>query len=88
MRWRTSLAVAALTCQIGVRISSTSAVLTSETGRRPMRGNTYRSMLRHQLLRVPPPAPAAALLFEHALCDLGEAGNALGAALLGKWVAA
>ena len=26
------------TCQIGVRISSTSAVLTSETGRRPMRG--------------------------------------------------
>ena len=38
MRWRTSLAVAALTCQIGVRISSTSAVLTSETGRRPMRG--------------------------------------------------
>ena len=49
MRWRTSLAVAALTCQIGERISSTSAVLTSETGRSPTRGNTYRSMLRHQL---------------------------------------
>ena len=40
MRWRTSLAVAALACQIGVRISSTSAVLTSETGRSPMRGKT------------------------------------------------
>ena len=36
--WRTALAVSALTCQIGVRISSTSAVLTSETGRLPMRG--------------------------------------------------
>ena len=48
MRWRTSLAVAALTCQIGERISSTSAVLTSETGRPPTRGKTYRSMLRHQ----------------------------------------
>ena len=39
--WRTSLAVAALTCQIGVRISRTSAVLTSETGRRPMRGKAF-----------------------------------------------
>ena len=35
MRWRTARAVSALTCQMGVRISSTSAVLTSETGRRP-----------------------------------------------------
>ena len=39
MRWRTARAVSAFTCQIGVRISSTSAVLTSETGRRPMRRN-------------------------------------------------
>ena len=38
MRWRTALAVSALTRQIGVRISSTSAAVTSETGRRPIRG--------------------------------------------------
>ena len=37
-----------LACQMGVTISSTSAVLTAETGRRPTRGNPYRSMLRHQ----------------------------------------
>ena len=49
MRWRTARAVSALSCQIGVRISSRSAALTSETGRLPMRGKTYRSMLRHQL---------------------------------------
>ena len=34
--WWISLAVAALTCQIGVRICSASAVLISETGRVPM----------------------------------------------------
>ena len=34
----TARAVSALRCQIGVRISSTSAVSTSDTGRRPMRG--------------------------------------------------
>ena len=37
MRWRTARAVSAFTCQIGVRISSTSAVLTSETGRASLR---------------------------------------------------
>ena len=42
MRWRTALAVSALTCQIGLRISSTSAVLTSETGWEPMRGKTSK----------------------------------------------
>ena len=36
IRFRTARTVSSLTCQIGVRISSTSAVLTSETGRRPM----------------------------------------------------
>ena len=36
---------------------------------------------------MPPAAPAAALLFEHALGGLGEGGNALGAALLGERVA-
>ena len=39
IRWRTARAVSAFSCQIGVRISSTSALLTSETGRPPMRGN-------------------------------------------------
>ena len=38
MRWRTARAVSALACQMGERISSASAVLTSETGRWPMRG--------------------------------------------------
>ena len=38
IRWRTARAVSALLCQIGVRISSRSAALTSETGRLPMRG--------------------------------------------------
>ena len=33
-----SRAVPAFTCQMGVRISSTSALLTSETGRLPIRG--------------------------------------------------
>ena len=31
--WRTARAVSGFTCHIGVRISSTSALLTSETGR-------------------------------------------------------
>ena len=35
---RTARAVSAFLCQIGVRISSTSALLTSETCRLPMRG--------------------------------------------------
>ena len=37
LRWRTARVVSGFTCQIGVRISSTSALLTSETGREPMR---------------------------------------------------
>ena len=39
MHWCAALVISAFTCQIGVRISSTSALLTSETGRSPMRGN-------------------------------------------------
>ena len=39
------------------------------------------------VLRVPPAAPAAALLFEHALGGLGEGGNALRAAFLGEKIA-
>ena len=48
MRWRTARAVSAFTCQMGVRISSTSALVTWETGRSPMRGNALRSRLRRQ----------------------------------------
>ena len=36
MRWRTRRAVSGFTCQIGVSTASTSALLTSETGRLPM----------------------------------------------------
>ena len=39
-------------------------------------------------LRVPPTAPAVALLFEHALGGFGEGGNALDAAPVGERVAA
>ena len=42
---RTFRAKAAFTCQIGVRISSTSALVTSETAISPMRGKAYRSRL-------------------------------------------
>ena len=40
------------------------------------------------VLRVPPAAPAVALLFKHALRGLGEAGNALRAPLVGQRVTA
>ena len=40
------------------------------------------------ILRVPPAAPAAALLFEHAPRGLGEGRNTLGAAPVGQRVAA
>ena len=40
------------------------------------------------VLRVPPAAPAAALLFEDALGGLGEGGDALGAVLLRERVSA
>ena len=40
MRWRRRRAVSGFTCQIGVSTASTSALLTSETGRLPMRGRT------------------------------------------------
>ena len=48
MRWRTGRAVSALACQMGVRISSTSPLVTSETGRSPKRGKTYRFRLAGQ----------------------------------------
>ena len=38
MRWLTRRAVCAFSCQIGVRISSTSALVTSQIRRFPIRG--------------------------------------------------
>ena len=40
------------------------------------------------VLRVPPAAPAAALLFEHAPGGIGEGGDPLDTALVGQWVSA
>ena len=39
IRCRTRRAVWGLSCQIGVRMAKTSAVVTSDTGSAPMRGN-------------------------------------------------
>ena len=44
-RWRTHRAVGAFVCQMGERISSTSELVTSETGILPMRGKAYRLRL-------------------------------------------
>ena len=41
MHWRNRRAVSAYVCQIGARISSTSALATSEIGIFPMRGKAY-----------------------------------------------
>ena len=50
MRPRIFWAVTIFVCQMGVRISSTSALLTSETATPPMRGKAYRSrLLSHAL---------------------------------------
>ncbi len=37
-RWRTRRAVCAFSCQMGVRTSSTSPLVTSDTSRPPIRG--------------------------------------------------
>ena len=39
IRWRTRRAVWDFSCQIGVRMANTSAVVTADTGIAPMRGN-------------------------------------------------
>ena len=53
MRWLNSTGRLRLTCQVAVRISSTSSVLTSEACRRAMRGKGVPHQLRHQSC-VPP----------------------------------
>ena len=86
MRWCTALAVSAFTCQVGIWIPSISAVLTSETSRRPIRG---KDSVRggDPVLRIPPVARAPTLLFEHALAVLGDSRNARRATLLRRRVA-
>ena len=83
-----AVAVNALTCQIGVRISSTSVVLTSETGRSPTRGEDVPFHAPPPVVNVPPAAPAVALLFEDTPGGFGEGGNALDAAFLRERLAA
>ena len=48
IRWRSFLARAGFSCQIGARIPSTSALVTSETGISAMRGKTWCSRLFSQ----------------------------------------
>ena len=75
MRWRTARVFSAFTYQVGVRMSSRSAESTSDP--LPMRGETYRCMSLLPILRGPPAASAAAILFEHALGGLGEGRKTL-----------
>ena len=72
MRWRSFRAVGGLSCQIGARIPTTSALVTSETGISPIRGKTWRSRLpiqscacwgeRHPGRRLIPDPPASSSL--------------------------
>ena len=50
MRWRTRRAVAGRSCQTLRSVSTTSALVTSETGSLPSRGKAKRSMLDSQSL--------------------------------------
>ncbi len=45
MRWRTRRAVAGRSCQTFRSVSTTSALVTSDTGSLPSRGKAKRSML-------------------------------------------
>ena len=49
MRWRTFRTICAFACEIGVRTSRTSALVTSETCRLPMRGKAWSSRLFSQV---------------------------------------
>ena len=88
MRRRTRRAVGACWCQMGVRISSTSALVTSETGTLPMRGKAKPPQARQPLAGVFPVAPAGPLLFQHTGSSFGEGGDGLATSLLGEWVPA
>ena len=86
-RW-TQRAMTAFRCQMGVRISSTSALLTSETGILPMRRKSVAFQAAQPVPRVSRTAPAGLLLLQHARSGFGEAGYALGAAFLCQRVTA
>ena len=73
---------------MGVRISRTSALVTSETGTLPILGKAWISRLRCQFLGTDRAAPPGPLLLDHAPGGLGERGDAHGAPLLGHRVAA
>ena len=87
-RWRTRLAVAAFRCQRGVRISSTSALVTSETGTLPMRGWANRLRLDIHSRGVFRITPAVPLLLQHTHGGFGEGGDTLGPSFLCKRVSA
>ena len=88
MRCRNRRAVSAFVCQMGARISSTSALVTSETGIFPMRGKGVPLEGQDPLAAVRPTSPAGLLLFYHTRGGFGEARYALPTTLLGKRVAA
>ena len=62
---RTLRAKASFTCQIGVRISSSSALATFETAISPMRAKGVPLEARRPLVGLPRMVPACALLFHH-----------------------
>ena len=84
-RWRTRRALGAFVCQMGERISSTSALVTSETGILPMRGKANRLRLDIHSRGDAAPAIRPASVPAHAP-RLRQRRDAFGAALLGKRV--
>ena len=87
-RCRTRRAVSGLSCQMGVRIASTSAVVTMDTDRAPRRGNAYARRAARPFPRVFGVSPAAALLRQHCGGRLLDRGQALAVALFGQRVPA
>ena len=88
MRWRTRRAVSGRTCQMRRSVASTSALVTSHTGMRPMTREHVARQARQPVAGVLGIAPAAMLVGPDPLGGLGEGGHAPGALLLGQWVAA
>ena len=81
MRWRTSLAVAAFDEPDRRQDFQYVGRVDLGDGPAPDAGEGLPFHAPPPVLRVPPAAPAAALLLQHPLGSLGEGGNALGAAL-------
>ena len=87
MRWRTALAVC---LDVPDRRENLQHVGGVDLGDRPAADARERIVFEAPppVLRVPPAAPAALLLFEHAPGGIGEGGNALDAAFVGQRVSA